>query len=223
MQTKIIKITANDEAAIVEAAEIIKSGGVIAFPTETVYGLGANAFDDEACRKIYHVKGRPLDKPLSLMVANREMIYQIAEVSPLAESLINEFLPGPLTLILPKNAVVSDFVTAGEQTVGIRMPDNEIALALIRAANCPIAAPSANLSGQQPPTIAQEVYNAFKGKIPLILDGGPCQFGISSTIVDLTGSVPRILREGAISLNDLEAFLSMKNSKKAITGQIITP
>ena len=208
MKTKLIRVAAGDISAIEEAAEIIKSGGLVVFPTETVYGLGADGFNEEACRRIYEVKGRPPHKPLSLMVADREMIDVIAEVTPLAQRLIEEFLPGALTLILSKKAIVPDFVTAGSQTVGVRMPDNEVALALIRAAQCPIAAPSANLSNEPPPTTAQEVLKSFEGLIPLILDGGTCRFGVSSTIVDLSGEKPRILREGAISVERLNRVSS---------------
>ena len=203
MKTKFIRVAADDVTAINEAADIIKNGDLVAFPTETVYGLGADAFNEEACRKIYEVKGRPPYKPLSLMVANHEMIDDIADVSPVAQRLIEKFLPGALTLILPKKSTVPDFVTAGSQTVGIRMPDNKIALALIKASQCPIAAPSANLSNESPPTTAQEVFKSFDSKIPMILDGGTCQFGISSTIVDLTGDEPHILREGAVKLDSL--------------------
>lgn len=203
MKTKIIKVNADDLQIINEAAEMIKRGEIVAFPTETVYGLGADGFNVEACNRIYEVKGRSVSKPLSLHVATREMIDEVAEVTSLAESLIDKFLPGPLTLILPKRNIVPDFVTCGQSSVGIRMPDNEIALALIRASNCPIAAPSANLSGQAPPTSAQEVLKSFDGKIPLILDGGICEFGLSSTIVDLTGEQPKILRIGAISTNEI--------------------
>ena len=204
MKTKLIKVMADDAVAIEDAAEIIRSGGLVAFPTETVYGLGADGFNEAACRRLYEIKGRPIDKPLSLMVANREMIDDIAEVTPLAQRLIEEYLPGALTLILPKKSVVPDFVTAGSQSVGIRMPDNQIALALIKAADCPIAAPSANLSNEPPPTTAQEVLKSFEGRISLILDGGACRFGVSSTIVDLTGEELRILREGTISPDSLK-------------------
>lgn len=208
MNTKLIRVAAGDTSAIEEAAEIIKSGGLVAFPTETVYGLGADGFNEEACRRIYEVKGRPPHKPLSLMVADRKMIDGIAEVTPLAQRLIEEYLPGALTLILPKRAAVPDFVTAGSQTVGIRMPDNEVALALIRAAQCPIAAPSANFSNEPPPTTAQDVLKSFEGRIPLILDGGACQIGVSSTILDLTSEEPRILRDGAISVESLNRIVS---------------
>lgn len=202
METKIIKVTSADVKIINEAAELINRGEIIAFPTETVYGLGADAFNAEACKKIYEVKGRPNNKPLSFMVANREMIEDIVVVSKLADKLINTFLPGALTIILPsinKNS-----------TIGIRMPDNEIALALIKSAGCPIAAPSANLSGQAAPVSAQEVFESFNGTIPLILDGGICQCGISSTIIDLTGKEPFILREGAIKNEDIFNVLKFK-------------
>ena len=195
METKIIKAT---DKAINNAAKMIQQGEIVAFPTETVYGLGANAFDVEACKKIYEAKGRPIDKPLSLLVANRTMIDEIANVSSLAETLINKFMPGAITLILPKLKKVPDFVTCCKSSVGVRMPDNDIALKLIKAANCPIAAPSANLSGKPSPTNAQAVYDNLKGRIPLIIDGGSCTFGVDSTIVDLTGDKPIILREGAI-------------------------
>ena len=190
-----IKVTASDTGAIEEAANIIKSGGLVAFPTETVYGLGADGLNKKACQRIYEVKGRPNNKPLSLLVSDMAMIEELADISPLAERLINRFMPGPLTLILPSRK--------SDSTVGVRMPANDITLALIKAANVPIAAPSANISGQSPPTTAQEVFNAFNGKIPLILDGGACQFGVSSTIVNLTKEEPLILREGAISLKSL--------------------
>ena len=202
METKIIKVTAADIEIINEAAELINRGEIVAFPTETVYGLGADAFNVEACKKIYEVKGRPNNKPLSFMVASREMIEDIVVVSKLADKLINTFLPGALTFILPSININS--------TIGIRMPDNEIALALIKSAGCPIAAPSANLSGQAAPVSAQEVFKSFNGKIPLILDGGICQCGISSTIVDLTGEEPLILREGAIKNEDIFNVLKSK-------------
>ncbi len=203
MNTKVIKVNANDIDAINEAAKLIKNGELVAFPTETVYGLGADGLNVEACRKIYEVKGRPPNKPLSLHVASREMIDDIAIVSPLAEKLIKVFLPGALTLILPKLPKVPDFVTCGKLNVGIRFPANDIALALIKSAGVPIAAPSANISNEPPPTTAQEVLKNLSGKIPLILDNGACNFGISSTIIDLTQNVPKIIRKGAINVEDI--------------------
>ena len=195
LETKILQATAEN---ISKAAEMIKSGGLVAFPTETVYGLGANGLNVEACRKIFIAKGRPQDKPLSLHVASLEMASTIAKIDSRAEILFKKFLPGALTIILAKNKIVPDFVTCGA-TVGIRFPANEVALRLIRLAEVPIAAPSANLSGFEPPKTAQEVFEGLKGRISIILDGGACKFGISSTIIDLTAENPKILRHGAIS------------------------
>ena len=190
MFTRLIKISAVDDPAISEAGELIKRGELAAFPTETVYGLGANAFDPIACKKVFAIKKRPSDKPLSLLVSDMEMIRQLTFISPKAERLIKKFMPGPLTLILPARSE--------KTTIGIRMPDHAIALALIRAAGLPIAAPSANLSGRPSPKTAAEVLNDLGGKIPLILDGGECRLGIASTIVDVSTDELKIIRAGAI-------------------------
>ena len=195
MQTEILQPT---EENLLLAANLIKRGELVSFPTETVYGLGADGLNVEACRKIFIAKGRPSDKPLSLHVASLEMAEKIAKITSRAEKLFAAFCPGALTIILPKNKIVPDFVTCGRASVGIRFPANDVALSLIRFAGVPIAAPSANLSGKTPPTTAQEVFDNLSGKIPLILDGGQCTFGISSTIIDLTAE-PKILRHGAIS------------------------
>ena len=182
---------------------MINRGEIVAFPTETVYGLGANGLNIDACRKIFAAKGRPTDKPLSLHVSSLEMADLVAKIDSTAEKLFKTFCPGALTIILPKNKIVPDFVTCGKPSVGIRFPANDVALGLIRLANVPIAAPSANLSGKTPPKSAQDVFDGLNGKIPLILDGGTCKFGISSTIIDLTGEKPKILRHGAISAEKL--------------------
>ena len=200
MQTKILQPTAEN---LILAAEMINRGEIVAFPTETVYGLGANGLNIDACRKIFAAKGRPTDKPLSLHVASLEMVDLVAKIDSTAEKLFKTFCPGALTIILPKNKIVPDFVTCGKSSVGIRFPANDVALGLIRLANVPIAAPSANLSGKTPPKSAQDVFDNLNGKIPLILDGGTCKFGISSTIIDLTGEKPKILRHGAISAEKL--------------------
>ena len=205
MLTRSVKVSAVDDPIIVDAAQLIKDGELVAFPTETVYGLGADALNPVACRKIFAVKGRPPDKPLSLHVSSVEMIDRIAHITPTAERLIKKFLPGPLTLILPKRSIVPDEVTRGLSTVGIRMPANDIALALIDKAGVPIAAPSANLSGRPSPTTAQEVRSALDGLIPLILDGGECSIGISSTILDVENM--KILRAGSITVEMLEIIL----------------
>lgn len=196
METKILTATAEN---LIMAAEMIKRGELVAFPTETVYGLGADGLNVEACRKIFIAKGRPNDKPLSLHVASLEMAEKIAVITAQAEKLFAKFLPGALTIILPKNKIVPDFVTCGRSSVGIRFPANDVALSLIRLAGVPIAAPSANLSGAEPPTTAREVLENLSGRVEIILDGGQCRFGISSTIIDLTGAEPQILRHGTIS------------------------
>jgi len=188
-----------DQQHIAEAANIIRSGGLVAFPTETVYGLGANAFDAKAVAAIFEAKGRPQDNPLIVHLADFAALREVVkDVPPLALTLYEKFCPGPLTMIMPKGDKVPDAVTAGLQTVGVRFPSHPVARDLI-ARSCPIAAPSANVSKHVSPTTAQHVYDDLAGKIPLILDGGTCQVGIESTIIDLTGDIPTILRPGAIT------------------------
>ena len=204
MTTEILKPTAEN---LLRAGKLIQAGEIVAFPTETVYGLGANAFNVEACRKSYIAKERPADKPLTLHVANFEMIEQIAEISTVAEKLIEKFLPGPLTIILPKKNIVPDFVTCNSKSVGIRFPKNVVAQDLIKIASVPIAAPSANISGKNPPVTAQEVFENLNGKIEIILDGGKCDVGISSTIVDISAGELKILRQGIISAEQILEIL----------------
>ena len=204
--TKVLPPTA---AAIEEAAHLLRAGEVVAFPTETVYGLGANGFDAAACAKIYEAKGRPSDNPLILHIAHRAMLDDVAlDVPEMAEHLLAAFAPGPLTLVLRRRAAVPDRITGGLATVGVRMPENDAALALIRAAGFPLAAPSANTSGRPSPTTAEAVLEDLAGRIPLILDGGPCRFGVESTIVDVTGEAAVILRPGAITREMLEEVVA---------------
>ena len=197
MKTEILKPTTEN---LLRAANLIKRGEIVAFPTETVYGLGADAFNVDACKKIYSAKLRPADKPLTLHVATFEMIAQIAEISTAAEKLIEKFLPGALTLILPKKNIVPDFVTCNSKNVGVRFPNNTVAQDFIKLAGVPIAAPSANISGKNPPTTAQEVFENLSGKVEIILDGGKCEVGISSTVADISSGEIKILRQGKISL-----------------------
>jgi len=190
--------------SISEAAEILRGGGLVAFPTETVYGLGANALDPAAVQKIFEMKGRPETSPLIVHVASVEMARRIvAEWPPLAEELARQWWPGPLTLVLPKKSVVPDNVTAGLPTVGVRMPNHPIALALIEEAGVPIAAPSANRFTGLSPTTADHVRAAF-GDALLVLEGGPCQVGIESTVVAIEGGKLKLLRPGMISLGEME-------------------
>ena len=202
MRTEILKPT---EENLIRAGEMIRAGELVAFPTETVYGLGADGLNKSAREKIYIAKGRPSEKPLTLHVADLNQVEQVAKISASAEKLFEKFCPGPLTIILPKAENLPDFVA--KKTVGIRFPDNEVALKLIKFSNCPIAAPSANISGQTPPKNAQDVLKNLGGKVPIILDGGECQFGISSTIIDLSEDEPKILRVGAIPPEEIISSL----------------
>lgn len=224
METKVIRITdvATERDAIHEAAAILRAGGLVAFPTETVYGLGANGLDRTACAGIYAAKGRPSDNPLILHAADRGMVDMAArEVPPLAEKLLAAFAPGPITLILPKRMEVPDSVTGGLDTVGVRLPENDIARALIRAAGVPVAAPSANLSGRPSPTNAAAVAADMAGRIPLILDGGSCRFGVESTIVDCTGNTAVILRPGAVTPEMLREVVGEVRIDPALKGAAI--
>lgn len=211
METKVYKIhdVQKDYKAIEEAAALIRQGQVVAFPTETVYGLGANALDGQAVNRIFEAKGRPNDNPLIVHLSKKEDIEPLVLGVP-AEvyKLIETFWPGPLTIILKKSSIVPDETTAGLSTVALRMPNHPIALALIEKAGVPIAAPSANRSGRPSPTTAQHVQEDLWGIIPMILDGiTPCQVGIESTVLDMSGEVPTILRPGGITLEMLRSIL----------------
>lgn len=208
MTTRIIKPT---KPNIERAAGIIKDGGVVAFPTETVYGLGADAYNADAVKKIFTAKGRPADNPLIVHCADAGMMSGVVQkIPPDAERLLKRFAPGPLTLVLEKNPKIPDIVTAGLQTVAVRIPASKPALELIRAAGTPIAAPSANASGRPSPTTAQHVYDDLNGRTPLILDGGGCNVGIESTVLDFTCGVPVILRRGGLSAEILSEALGIK-------------
>lgn len=204
MQIK-VNPTQFEDAQLLPAAAILQSGGICAFPTETVYGLGANAFDEAAVAKIFKAKGRPQDNPLIVHVARREQLDEICEVSLLAEKLIERFWGGPLTLILPKKDRVPLAVTAGLSTVAVRMPSHPVANALIRLSGLPIAAPSANLSGKPSPTCGAHVRMDMEGRADCIIDGGDCRFGVESTVLDLTVTPPAILRPGAVTKEALGA------------------
>ncbi|MFN3307749.1 MAG: L-threonylcarbamoyladenylate synthase [Anaerolineales bacterium] len=208
METKVWRVDPQvpDPALIAEAAQAILSGQLVAFPTETVYGLGANAFDRQAVKRIFTAKGRPAQDPLIVHLASEELLSQVAaEIPPLAERLIERFWPGPLTLVLPKQTRVLDEITAGLPTVAVRVPAHAVALGLLRAAGVPVVAPSANRFGHVSPTTAQHVLEDLGGLIEGILDGGATNVGVESTVLDLTCSPPRLLRPGGISLEALQA------------------
>lgn len=197
-----------EAGAIEKAGLILRRGGLVAFPTETVYGLGANALDGRAVARIFKAKGRPSDNPVIVHVACREQVSLLTGSFPdSAKVLTDAFWPGPLTLILPVGKGIPEAVTAGLQTVAVRMPDHPVALALIRAAGVPVAAPSANLSGRPSPTSAEHVLQDLNGRIEVILDGGPAGVGVESTVLDLTSQVPVVLRPGGITPEDLREFL----------------
>ena len=201
------KLFHTDDNEIAEAGEILRNGGLVAFPTETVYGLGASAFDSDAAKKIYAAKGRPSDNPLIVHICDKGQIKDIAEEIPeSAKKVIDNFMPGPVTIILKKKSVVPNDVTAGLNTVAIRFPLYETAQKLIKAAGVPIAAPSANLSGKPSPTKAKHVVKDMTGRIDAIIDGGECNVGVESTIVDFTGEKPVILRPGGVTYDDLKGI-----------------
>lgn len=201
----ITRILPPTDAAIAEAAALIRAGELVAFPTETVYGLGADGLNREAVAKIFQAKGRPGDNPLILHISALDQITPLiaCELSPVAKKMADAFWPGPLTMIFPKSARVPENVSAGLSTVAIRFPAHPDAQRLIAAAETPIAAPSANRSGKPSPTTANHVFEDMDGRIPLILDGGECLVGVESTVVDMTGPVPHILRPGGITAEQI--------------------
>ena len=206
METKILT-----EKQIDQAAEIIKTGGLVAFPTETVYGLGADALNAEAVAKVYEAKGRPSDNPMIVHIGRASDIGQLTpRLSPDIVTLIENFWPGPLTLVVKRKKGVPDRTTGGLDTVGVRMPDSPIALELINRSDCPIAAPSANLSGKPSPTRAEDVIEDLKGKVDAIIKGPDCRVGIESTVLDVSGEVPTILRPGIITPQHIEAAIGKK-------------
>ena len=187
------------------AADVINSGGLVAVPTETVYGLSASAFDERAVARIYEVKNRPESKPINLLVTGMSDVLTVCDDVPeIAFRLADSFWPGPLTMILKKKNVVPDIVSAGGSTVGVRAPRCDITLKLIEKCGVPLATPSANLSGMESAKNVNEVLSYFDGKIECALDGGECELGVASTIVDLTGGIPKILRYGGITAEDIK-------------------
>lgn len=203
MMTKIVK-----ENQIDEAAKCLSSGGTVVFPTETVYGLGADAFDEEAVKKIFKAKGRPGDNPLIVHISDISQLSMLArEIGDNAKLLADKFWPGPLTLIFKKKSEVIDSVTAGLDTVAVRFPSNAIAQKLISASKTPVAAPSANLSGSPSPTICEDVIDDLNGRVDYIIDGTGCEIGLESTVVDVSGDDVTILRPGGITLEMIREYI----------------
>lgn len=223
MDTIIRKITDDDdnnEIIIKTAADIIAGGGLVAFPTETVYGLGGDAFDVNASARIYEAKGRPSDNPLIVHIAALEDLYSLTDNVPeKALALAKEFWPGPLTMIVDKKSCVPDTVTGGLSTVAVRLPSHKVARDLIKASGTFVAAPSANLSGRPSPTRAEHVIEDLSGRVDMIIDGGDIEIGLESTIVDLTEDVPVILRPGYITMEMIEDVIGdVRLDKALMTG-----
>lgn len=218
---KTLLLQPESDGAIAQAGALLVSGQVVGIPTETVYGLGANALDGTAVQKIFAAKGRPSDNPLIVHIADLAQIFSLTtEVPEAALRLAEAYWPGPMTIILPKASCIPQEVSAGLDTVGIRLPSHPIARAVIRAAGVPIAAPSANLSGRPSTTTAAHVMEDMNGKIAAVVDGGSCAVGVESTVVSLTGETPRLLRPGGISLEQLEAVLGTVEVDRAIVQPI---
>lgn len=219
MKTIIKSIDKNniDIKDIDEAASILRAGGLVAFPTETVYGLGANALDHKAVGKIFYAKGRPSDNPLIVHVSDVDMVKGLVKAIPgLAFDLMEKFWPGPLTLIMEKSSSVPEIITAGLNTVAVRMPAHPIALKVIERSGVPIAAPSANISGRPSPTEAVHVIEDLQEKVEMIIDGGSSQIGLESTVLDVTVNPPMILRPGGVTLEQLRGFVGEVDIDKAI-------
>jgi len=222
METKIIRIEDKEnlkDDQLMEAAEILRKGGIVAFPTETVYGLGANALETQASAKIYAAKGRPSDNPLIAHIASIDDLPKLAAKIPEAgRKLAEKYWPGPLTLVFPKKEIVPYGTTGGLDTVAVRMPSDPIATRLIRLAGVPVAAPSANTSGRPSPTRAEHVIEDLNGKIEMIIDGGEVGIGVESTIVDVSGEIPTLLRPGAITMEMLKETVGEVEIDPAILG-----
>ena len=225
METEVLRVDRDniDQEIIKKAANLLKEGKLVAIPTETVYGLGANGLDDLSCRKIFETKNRPADNPLILHISNIDMLYNLVEgVSDEARKLF-DLWPGPLTMIFKKSKLIPDAVTAGGDTVAIRFPVDKIARAIISEANLPIAAPSANISGRPSPTNANDCYFDLKGKVPLIVDGGESKIGIESTVIDMSEDVPTILRPGFYTLEMLKEILPNVRLDDALVDDNVVP
>ena len=220
MTTQILRVDENSIEALSRAAELLNDGELVAIPTETVYGLGANALDKDACLNIFKAKGRPCDNPLIVHIASPEHAEKFVYTNELYYKLARAFMPGPLTVILPKREIIPYEVTAGLETVAIRCPIHEVARKLIEIAEIPIAAPSANTSGKPSPTTAQHVYDDLNGKIPMILDGGECGIGVESTVISITDGKIMLLRPGAVTVEMLEQICPSVEVASAVKNEL---
>ncbi len=220
--TIVINMREPDERKMRIAANLIREGKLVAFPTETVYGLGADALNENAVRRIFQAKGRPPDNPLIIHIADFEQLYRLArDVPKEARILAEKFWPGPLTFVLPKREDVPYVTTGGLDTVAVRMPANEIALSLIRMSGRPIAAPSANISGKPSPTSAEHVADDFYGRIECIINGGETEIGVESTVLDLTSRPPVLLRPGGLPVEEIEKVIGKVEIHPAVKGYAV--
>lgn len=222
MLSKIVEIDKENvsKSLIEEGAKVLRRGGLVAFPTETVYGLGANGLDENAVKKIFQAKGRPQDNPLILHIASIDQVEDLVEEIPeVARICMERFWPGPLTILFKKSSKVPNIITAGLDTVAIRMPRHNIALELIKASNTPIAAPSANISGRPSPTSAKDVIEDLMGRVDMIIDGGNTGIGLESTVLDLSTDYPLILRPGGITMEELGEIMPNIRQDSAIISE----
>lgn len=222
MQTIILKINENNITEVAdEAGTILRNGGVVAIPTETVYGLAANAFDGKAVAKIFKAKGRPMDNPLIVHISEFNEIYDlVSEVPDTAVKLAEKFWPGPLTMIMPKSDLIPDEVSAGLDTVAVRMPSHPVARQIIKSADVPLAAPSANKSGSPSPTNAKYVYEDMNGLINMIVDGGSSEIGVESTVITLVTNPPRVLRPGGITPEQIKSVIGKVEVDYAVLHEL---
>ena len=221
MQTEVIDIKTEYDRALAKSAEALRLGEVVGIPTETVYGLAANAFDESAVKKIFIAKGRPSDNPLIVHICDiSELSALVKEIPKKVEFMAKRFWPGPLTMIMKKSERICDTVSGGLDTVAVRMPKSEYARAIIKASGVPLAAPSANLSGSPSPTNAKYVFDDMDGRIPLIIDGGSCEIGVESTVISFAEDPPRLLRPGGVTLEEMTELIGEITVDKAVLDRL---
>lgn len=221
MKTEVINITTEYERALEKSDELLKNGQVVGIPTETVYGLAANALDENAVKKIFEAKGRPSDNPLIVHISKFEDLQDlVAEIPEKVRIMAKKFWPGPLTMIMKKSDNISSVVSGGLQTVAVRMPKSDYARAIIENCGLPLAAPSANLSGSPSPTNAKYVYDDMNGRIPLIIDGGSCEIGVESTVISFAENPPRLLRPGGVTLEEMTELIGEITVDDAVLNKL---
>lgn len=221
MQTQVIDIRKDRDEALKKSAELLKTGEVVGIPTETVYGLAANALDESAVKKIYIAKGRPSDNPLIVHISSfEELLPLVAEVPEKVKVMAEHFWPGPLTMIMRKSDIIPSATSGGLDTVAVRMPQSEYARAIIKACGVPLAAPSANLSGSPSPTNAKYVFDDMRGRIPLIIDGGSSKIGVESTVISFAGEKPVLLRPGGVTLEEMTDLIGEIDVADAVLNEL---